>query len=128
MTFLLDTHILLWAAARDRMMSDRAEEIIRDEAATLCFSAASIWEIAIKRGLNRPDFRADPAAMRAGLVANGYQELLIDSRHAAAVLALPKLHADPFDRILIAQAQIEGLRLVTVDSKVAAYGDWVEQV
>lgn len=109
-------------------MSDRAEEIIHDEAATLCFSAASIWEIAIKRGLNRPDFRADPAAMRAGLIANGYQELLIDSRHAAAVLALPKLHADPFDRILVSQAQIEGLRLVTVDAKVTAYGDWIVQV
>ncbi len=128
MTFLLDTHILLWAAARDRMMSDRAEEIIRDEAAILVFSAASIWEIAIKRGLDRPDFRADPAAMRAGLIANGYQELAIDSRHAAAVLALPRLHADPFDRILVAQAQTEGMRLITIDKKVAAYGPWVERV
>lgn len=128
MTFLLDTHILLWAAARNEMMSARAEEIIRDETAILVFSAASIWEIAIKRGLDRSDFRADPAAMRAGLIANGYQELAIDSRHAAAVLALPRLHADPFDRILVAQAQIEGMRLITMDAKVAAYGSWVESV
>lgn len=128
MTFLLDTHILLWAAARDKMMSARAEEIIRDEAAVLVFSAASIWEIAIKRGLDRLDFRADPAAMRAGLIANGYQELAIDSRHAAAVLTLPRLHADPFDRILVAQAQIEGMRLITMDEKVVAYGAWVERV
>jgi len=127
-TFLLDTHILLWAAARDEMMSARAEEIIRDEAAILVFSAASIWEISIKRGLDRPDFRADPAAMRAGLIANGYQELVIDSRHAAAVLALPRLHADPFDRILVAQAQIEGMRLITMNEKVVAYGSWVERV
>ncbi len=128
MTFLLDTHILLWAAMRDKMMSARAEEIIRDETSILIFSAASIWEIAIKRGLDRPDFRADPAAMRAGLIANGYQELAIDSRHAAAVLALPRLHADPFDRILVTQAQIEGMRLITMDAKVAAYGSWVERV
>lgn len=75
-----------------------------------------------------PGFRADPAAMRAGLIANGYQELVINSRHTSAVLALPHLHADPFDRILVAQAQIEGMRLITIDKKVAAYGPWVERV
>ena len=128
MNLLLDTHLLLWAAANDRMMSQRADELIRDDANALWFSAASIWEIAIKRTLDRPDFTADPDTMRAGLLANGYNELPIDGRHAAAVLRLPRLHADPFDRILVAQAEIEGLRLITSDKLVAAYGEWIEKV
>ena len=128
MNLLLDTHLLLWAAANDQMMSQRADELVRDDANVLWFSAASIWEIAIKRTLDRPDFTADPDTMRAGLLANGYNELPIDGRHAAAVLRLPRLHADPFDRILVAQAEIEGLRLVTSDKMVAAYGEWIEKV
>lgn len=128
MNLLLDTHLLLWAAAHDRMMSARADALIRDEAHTLWFSAASIWEIAIKRALGRADFTADPDTMRAGLLANGYNELPVDGRHAAAVLRLPRHHADPFDRILVAQAEIEGLKLVTADAAVAAYGDWIERV
>ena len=121
MNLLLDTHLLLWAAANERMMSAEAEQLVQDPANTLWFSAASIWEVAIKRGLDRADFRADPGVLRAGLLENGYRELAVDGRHCLPLLSLPPLHADPFDRILIAQALTEGMTLVTADRKVAAY-------
>ena len=85
------------------------------------FSAASIWEIAIKRGLGRADFRADPRLLRRGLLDNCYAELPVTSAHAAALDSLPPLHKDPFDRILIAQATIEGVTLLTSDPRVARY-------
>lgn len=121
MNLLLDTHLLLWAAANDRMMSAEADRLVQDPANTLWFSAASIWEVAIKRGLDRPDFRTDPGALRAGLLENGYRELAVEGRHCLPLTTLPALHADPFDRILIAQALCEGMSLITADRKVAAY-------
>jgi PIN domain nuclease of toxin-antitoxin system len=125
---LLDTHILLWAAARDRMMSERADALLRDEANALWFSAAAIWEIAIKRGLDRPDFRTNPEEMRTGLLSNGYKELPVAAHHAAAVVNLPRVHGDPFDRIMVVQAQVEGMRFVTSDKVITDYGAWVELV
>jgi len=95
---LLDTHLLLWSAGRDRMMSEAADALIGDTANTLWFSAASIWEVAIKRGLGRPDFRTDPSVLRAGLLSNGYLELAIGGRHAISVADLPAIHNDPFDQ------------------------------
>lgn len=128
MNLLLDTHILLWSASNDRMMSEAADALIRDPGNRLWFSAASIWEVAIKRALDRPDFRTDPGVLRAGLLANGYEELAIEGRHILSLATLPSLHGDPFDRILIAQAMAEGMRLVTVDARVAAYGGPVLRV
>ena len=87
----------------------------------LSFSAASIWEVAIKSALGRPDFRADPHLLRRGLLDNGYEELAITSAHAAAVSQLPHLHRDPFDRILVVQATAEGCTLLTADAALAAY-------
>ena len=95
---------------------------------TLVFSAASIWEVAIKQGLGRVDFRADARLLRRGLLDNGYSELAVTSAHAVALDSLPPLHKDPFDRILIAQAMVEGIVLLTADARVAQYPGVVQQV
>jgi PIN domain nuclease of toxin-antitoxin system len=125
--FLLDTQILLWAANGDPM-SALASAIIADPANRLTFSAVSIWEVAIKSGLGRPDFEANPSALRRGLLDNGYQELSITSAHAAAVIHLPPIHKDPFDRLLLAQAQVEGLILLTADAVLAGYPGAITRV
>jgi PIN domain nuclease of toxin-antitoxin system len=121
MKVLLDTHILLWAAADSASLSEKAREILLSGSAELHFSAASIWEVAIKMGLGRPDFAVDPRQLRRGLLSNGYLELPITGEHAVEVSELEDLHKDPFDRILIAQAKVEGLQLVTADKLVAKY-------
>ena len=121
MRLLLDTHILLWAASSWRRLSPQARILLEDENNTLVFSVASIWEVAIKRGLGRSDFRVDPRLLRRGLMDNGYEELPILGQHTVAVDGLPPLHKDPFDRLLVAQALVEGITLLTMDSIVAGY-------
>jgi PIN domain nuclease of toxin-antitoxin system len=122
---LLDTQVLLWAASgrvsQSNGLSERAMELLTDMGNQLHFSAASLWEISIKSGLGRPDFRVDPRLLRRGLLDNGYAPLPITDAHAIAIGSLPDLHKDPFDRILIAQAFVEGIQLVTADAQVAAY-------
>jgi PIN domain nuclease of toxin-antitoxin system len=102
--------------------------MLEDGGAVLWFSAASIWEVAIKSSLGREDFRAEPRRLRRGLLDNGWRELAISSEHAAATVNLPPLHRDPFDRILVAQAQVEGLTLVTADELVAQYDRGIRRV
>ncbi len=121
MNILFDTHILLWAAGVPGRLPKGARALIEDSENTLYFSAASVWEIAIKRGLGRMDFDADPRLLRRGLLDNGYQELRVDGAHAVALDQLPLIHKDPFDRILIAQTLVEGLTLVTSDEVVSRY-------
>lgn len=121
MKLLLDTQILLWTAEGSNRLTRQAADLIDDPENPLLFSAASLWEIAIKRALGRADFKADPRLLRRGLIDNGYAELAISSDHALAVGALPDLHKDPFDRMLVAQATAEGITLVTADAMVAAY-------
>ena len=121
MKLLLDTHLLLWASLRGPL-SARAAALIGDPENTLLFSAASIWEIAIKSGLGRPDFDLDAGVFRRELLESGYDELAITGAHAAAIATLPDLHRDPFDRILIAQAGVEAITLLTADAAVLAYG------
>ena len=121
MRLLLDTHLLLWAAGEPRRLSRKARAAIADPANALHFSSASIWEVAIKGGLGRADFRVDAVQLLRGLVENGYEELPVSGRHAAEVAHLPGLHADPFDRMLVAQARAEGLVLLTADEQVAQY-------
>ena len=121
MNILLDTHVLLWAASGSRRLPIDARALLEDPENELVFSAASLWEVAIKRGLRQEEFSADPRLLRRGLLENGYVELPVTGTHAAAVDLLPPIHKDPFDRILIAQAQIEGLALVTADEVVARY-------
>lgn len=87
----------------------------------LAFSAASVWEIVIKVGRGREDFQVDPRRLRSGLLAGGYREIAVTAEHAIAVSRLPPLHKDPFDRILLAQAEVEGAELLTADPMVARY-------
>jgi len=101
---------------------------MKDAANELVFSAASLWEIVIKRGLGRDDFQVDPRLFRRGLLDNGYNELPLGSEHAVAIDGLPLLHKDPFDRILIAQALVEGIILLTMDPLVAQYPGPVRRV
>lgn len=128
MKLLLDTHLLLWAAGQPDRLSPAARALIEDPQHQLVFSAASLWEIAIKHSLDRPDFRADPALLRRGLLDNGYQELAITGAHAIAVSGLPPLHKDPFDRMLIAQAGTAGALLLTADPLVAQYPGPIQRV
>jgi PIN domain nuclease of toxin-antitoxin system len=118
---LLDTHLLLWAAESFRRVPRRARTLISNPENELLFSVASLWEIAIKSSLNRPDFQVDARTLRRGLIDNGYIELPILSEHAVAIDTLPPIHKDPFDRLLIAQAAMEGITLLTDDSMVAKY-------
>jgi PIN domain nuclease of toxin-antitoxin system len=128
MRLLLDTHLLLWAAAEPGRLSRAARRLIDNGDNELVFSAASLWEIAIKRGLGRSDFQVEPRLLRRGLLDNGYSELPIGSHHAVALDGLAPLHKDPFDRILIAQATVEGITLLTEDPLVAQYSGPVRRV
>ena len=121
MSFLLDTHILLWAAGMPERLPGDARALIEDPSSELYFSAASLWEVAIKNGLGRADFNVDPRLLRQGLRNNGYLELAITGTHAVAVDTLPPIHNDPFDRLLIAQAHAEALTLLTADAVVGQY-------
>lgn len=121
MKLLLDTHLLLWAAGNSRRLSAEAHALLEDPANELFFSAASLWEISIKHGLGRPDFRVDARVLRRGLLDIGYDELAVTGGHAVSIDSLPPLHKDPFDRILVAQAMLEGITLLTSDSMVAKY-------
>lgn len=125
MKLLLDTHILLWAANDPQRLSETTRALLLEPANTLYFSAVSLWEIVIKRGLGRSDFIVDPHRLRRLLLENGYTELVVTSEHVLQVDRLPALHKDPFDRLLIAQAQTEALLLVTVDCMVVQYQDAV---
>lgn len=121
MKLLLDTHLLIWAAGFPERLSHEARALIADPDNELIFSAASLWEVASKSGLGREDFVVDARLLRRGLLDNGYIELVVASEHAVAVDTLPPIHKDPFDRLLIAQALIEGITLLTADDMVARY-------
>ena len=128
MKLLLDTHLLLWAAGEPKRLPKAARALLSGAGNEPFFSAASLWEIAMKRGLGRADFQVDVRRLRRGLLDNGYVELPVSSLHAITVDALPALHKDPFDRILIAQAMTEGIVLLTADAAVARYGEPVRRV
>ena len=121
MKLLLDTHLLLWAAGEPKRLSKQARTLIDNPDNELLFSAASLWEVAIKRGVGREDFKVDARLLRRGLLDNGYSELPIISDHVVATESLPPIHKDPFDRVLVAQATVEGVTLLTIDSIVAHY-------
>jgi PIN domain nuclease of toxin-antitoxin system len=121
MKLLLDTHLLLWAAGEPDRLSAEARSLIESPENELLFSAASLWEVAIKRGQGRHDFKVDARLRRRGLLDNGYSELPLISDHVMAIESLPTLHKDAFDRVLVAQATVEGVTLLTIDSMVAQY-------
>jgi PIN domain nuclease of toxin-antitoxin system len=125
---LLDTQVLLWAAGDPGRLSASAKKLLNNPRNELLFSAASLWEVAIKSTLGREDFRVEPRQLRRGLLDNGYVELPITSQHAVGIDALPPLHKDPFDRLLLSQALTEGISLVTADAQVEQYGRGVRRV
>lgn len=125
MKYLLDTHVLLWAAGQPERLSESVHGVLQDRQNQLYFSSVSIWEIVIKRGLGRNDFVVDPRLLRYGLINNGYVELTMTSEHALTLATLPSLHKDPFDRILVAQAMTEPMKLITADAILAQYSDLV---
>ena len=121
MRLLLDTHLLLWSVASPDRLSRKAHGLLGDEGNQLLFSVASLWEIAIKASHNRSDFIVDVRELRDELLQNGYLEVTVLASHAMAIVNLPHVHKDPFDRLLLAQAICENLTLLTVDEKLATY-------
>jgi len=128
MKLLLDTHLLLWAAHEPRRLSRAARAVIENPENELLFSSASLWEVVIKQSLGRPDFRVDARALRRGLLENGYTEVPITSEHAIHTAHLPSNHKDPFDRILVAQAVVEGVTLLTTDRNLARYPGPIQKI
>ena len=121
MKLLLDTHLLLWAAGEPKRLPKGIRTLLEDRDNELQFSAASLWEVVIKSGLGRKDFRVEARLLRRGLLDNGYSELPIVSDHVVAIESLPPIRKDPFDRVLVAQATVEGITLLTNDPVVAQY-------
>lgn len=128
MRLLLDTHLLLWAVADSKRLPGEARALLEDAANDVYYSAASIWEIAIKSSLGRKDFRIDIDVLQAALPRIGLTELPVSAAHAAGVGKLPAIHRDPFDRMLVAQSIAEPLTLLTNDAILARYWDGVRVV
>ena len=126
MNLLLDTHILVWAAAGT--LNKAAKRLVEDAGNTLFFSSVSIWELAIKMSLPRSNIELDIAEFYRSLLAEGYEEVPIMGHHALLTASLPDIHKDPFDRLLIAQATAEALTLVTADRLVARYSEEIIEV
>jgi PIN domain nuclease of toxin-antitoxin system len=124
---LLDTQMLIWVVDDPEQISLAALELLEDGANDVYFSVVSIWESSIKFALGRPDFTMPPSALRDGLMRSGFSELGISSEHVIGVSKLRPIHRDPFDRLLVVQAEIEGLTLMTTDKKLAQYGPHVQR-
>jgi PIN domain nuclease of toxin-antitoxin system len=128
MRILLDTHVLLWALGTPRKLDPATRATLEDPAVDVFFSAASIWEIAIKARLGRTDFAVRPAAIVKAAVDTGFTELPVGSAAAALVADLPLHHRDPFDRLLVAQAMTEPINLYTVDDHLVPYSELVIRI
>ena len=128
MNLLLDTHIALWAIADSPRLSEMARALIQSPQTTVWVSAANVWEIAIKHALGRGDMPISSEDALRYFNQSGYRVLPISAQHAMAVETLPAHHQDPFDRILVAQALVEPMRLMTHDPLVALYSDTIIKV
>ncbi|MGI8896419.1 MAG: type II toxin-antitoxin system VapC family toxin [Casimicrobiaceae bacterium] len=128
MKLLPDTQLLLWAAGQPEPLSAAKRKQLNNPRNQLLFSAANIWEIAIKSNFECEDFRVEPRVLRRGLLDNGYDELPVTSQHAVSIDGLPPLHKDPFDRLLLAHALTEGITLLTGDAQLARYHGPVRKV
>jgi PIN domain nuclease of toxin-antitoxin system len=128
MNLLLDTHVALWAITDHPKLTKKARELIESPRSTVWISAASLWEIAVKHGLGRGDMPVSGQDALRYFRESGYRFLAIEPEHAAAVEDLPAHHADPFDRILVAQALTEPMRLITHDPLVASYSDTIIEI
>ena len=128
MKLLPDTHLLVWLADGSSALPEAAADLMRDPDNDVVFSVASLWEVAIKFALGRPEFDLDPRVLRRGLLDNGFSELEVTAQHALATVLLPSIHKDPFDRLLIAQATVEGMTLLTVDATILRYPGPIQRV
>ena len=121
MQLMLDTHLLVWAMGEPERLDLALVRLLEDPMNTPVFSVASLWELVIKRGLDRPDFQLESPVLRQALLEAGWRELPVEAHHVLVVGQLPALHRDPFDRLLLAQAQADGLLLITADQQLAQY-------
>lgn len=128
MKLLPDTQVILWAFDNPGMLSRAATALLKDDRNELVFSAVSVWETAIKSALHKRDFQVDARELRSSLLKNGYTELPVTSEHAVATFSLPAIHKDPFDRLLIAQATVEDILLLTADRQIARYPGPIRKV
>jgi PIN domain nuclease of toxin-antitoxin system len=128
MSFLFGTQIVIWVLKKPERLKERVAVLLQADQPGRHFSAIAIWEIAIKGSLGRPDFDVEPQLVRSALLRAGFIELPVTGAHALAVRDLPVIHRDPFDRMLVAQAQSDGLTLVTADATLARYPGQVLQV
>jgi PIN domain nuclease of toxin-antitoxin system len=128
LNLLLDTHVALWALVDSPRLPKRARGMILAPRAVVWISAATVWEIAIKHSLGRGDMPISGGQALAYFRESGYRLLPVEAEHAAAVESLPPHHSDPFDRLLIAQARYEPLRLLTCNPALAQYGEPIEVV
>jgi PIN domain nuclease of toxin-antitoxin system len=128
MRLLLDTHLLIWASGASQKLPPTAADLLSDVQSQLFFSAASLWEITIKFALGKPDFNMNPVDLRAVLRTGGLRELPVTSDHVLAVSDLPPIHKDPFDRLIVAQAIVEHLTLLTADKVLASYPGSIQKV
>jgi PIN domain nuclease of toxin-antitoxin system len=126
--FLLDTHLVLWAALEPARLSAKALRLLRARDNELAFSVATLWEVAIKTSLGRPEFQVDPKQLQSALLGEGFVEVAILPEHVIRVARLPWIHRDPFDRMLVAQAAVEKHTLLTSDRLLAGYGKFVRVV
>ncbi|MCG3189154.1 MAG: hypothetical protein LKCHEGNO_01427 [Burkholderiaceae bacterium] len=120
--YLLDTQLVLWLAFEPLRLPARTSRLLADRATPAAFSLVSLWEVAVKTSLGRPDFLVDARELREGLLDQGFSELGIRAEHLYRVAALPWIHRDPFDRLLVAQAMEEGLVLLSADRTLKRYG------
>jgi PIN domain nuclease of toxin-antitoxin system len=121
MRFLLDSHILVWMAAMTARLPRQARDLLEDPENTLFFSAVSIWELTVKHAIDKDGIPMHPSVLYRSLIDNGITEVPITSLHGLAVGALPMIHKDPFDRLLLAQCRQEGMTLLTADRVLASY-------
>jgi len=128
MRVLLDTHLVLWTFFETKLLSAQARSVLEAPQNKLVYSTVVLWEIGIKRGLGKKSFQVDPRVLRRAMLDDGYEELPILGQHAVAIDNLPPIHKDPFDRILIAQAMVEGITLLTADPVIAQYPGPIRKV
>ena len=128
MRILIDTHVIIWAMVESPRLSSKARKILTEDGNEFFLSAASLWEIALKHGNSPGDMPVTPSLVQAFCLDSGITALNISFLHAARTISLPPIHADPFDRMLVAQAQCESLQLLTHDALIARYGDFVIKV
>lgn len=121
MIYLVDTHFLIWLSMQSSRLTCQARSLLADPDNTIYFSAISVLEIAIKQQLAKVDFDVDTGVLRRTMLEKGYVELAVNGLHAAFVSTMPLIHRDPFDRLLVAQANVEGMTLITADEQIARY-------